>query len=104
MRLHSEIEVRRNSKTKHYTDGTQNTISCRQAIFKDPFDVSLEALANQDEKFRIASEHSQNIIDFLHEHDISYEDYHREELDRKREKREERAEARKNQPFSYGLN
>lgn len=88
MKLRPRVEVYKNAKTKIYSDGTRNTIASRQPFFKDSFDVSLETLIEQDEKFRIASEHSQNIIDFLHENDIAYNDYYEEQLQKKREKRD----------------
>lgn len=94
MELKTKCDVYKNSKTKVYSDGSTNTIACRSAIFKDSFDVDLERLADIDENHRIAMEHSQNIIDFLHAHDILYDSYH------ERKKALERAE-RTNKKYEY---
>ena len=75
MHLNQSVNVLKNCKTKRYTDGTTNSIICRSAIFKDSFDLSLESIENQDDKFRIASEHSQNIIDYLEAKGITYDEY-----------------------------
>lgn len=94
MELKSKVEVYKNSKTKVYTDGSTNTVCCRSAIFKDSFEIDIERLADIDENHRIAMEHSQNIIDFLHAHDVPYSTYH------ERKKALERAE-RVNKSMEY---
>lgn len=75
MRYKSEVEVLKNAKTKCYTDGTRNTIACRTAIFKSPLDISLESIKAWEDKHRLESENSQNIIDYLNAKGITYDEY-----------------------------
>lgn len=62
-----------NSKIKVYSDGSENTVVCRHAIFKSKFDVSEEHEKLIDTKYQIQSEHAQNIIDYLNARQL--EDY-----------------------------
>lgn len=75
MRYKSEVEVLKNAKTKCYTDGTRNTIACRTAIFKSPLDISVESIKAWEDKYRLESENSQNIIDYLNAKGITYDEY-----------------------------
>ena len=85
MGLESSVEVFKNSKTKVYTDGTTNTIACRVSLFKDKSFQSLESIKAFEDKHRLASENSQNIIDYLNAKGITYDEY----VERRREYRRE---------------
>lgn len=70
------VEVMRNSKSKIYSDGSKNTIVCKQAVFKDSFDISPESAQNELLKFEIANQKCHNIIDYINAKQISLDEFH----------------------------
>lgn len=73
----SEALAYTNRKTKHYSDGTTNSIICRESIFKDPFNITEAQQQNELARYEERVQKTNDLLEYLEAHqNMSAEDWH----------------------------